>query len=109
MHDTDKAPDLTMQPNQPIQLVTTNMGFQHPPGFQAAAFLIIGMTKEGQPFVNMPTDQPHLCLHLATIALAEASRLAVTKMQDALLQKSAIVQVPPGLTIPPWAGPAGRG
>lgn len=111
LHDTDKATcgDPASQPNTPVKLVTTKMGFQHPEGFEPAAFLIIGMSKEGKPFINMPYDQPHLCLHLATIALARASELAVTQMQEALKKKSPILAPPPGLTIPPWRGPAGQG
>lgn len=106
MHDTDKDPSPSEQPNQPVQLVTTPMGYQHPVGFEAAAFFIVGMTKEGKIFVNMPIDQPHLALHLATQGLLQASQLAVMSMQAKLQQRSPILAPPPGLTIPPWM--AGR-
>ena len=109
MHDTDKAPDMTTQPNTPMPLETTPIGFQHPAGFEPVAFLIIGMSKSGQPFVNMPFTQPHLCLHLATLALAQASQLAVKALQEKAEDQSRILAPPPGLSIPPWAGPVGRG
>lgn len=109
IYDTDKTPpegNPSTPPNQPVPLVTTQMGFQHPAGFEPAAVLIIGMNKEGKTFINMPIEQPHLCLHLATITLQCASEMAVKTMHDALMKKSPIVPVPPGLTIPPWAEPA---
>lgn len=109
MHDTDTQPGPASQPNQPVQLVTTAMGFQHPPDFKPAAFAMIGMTKEGQPFVNMPIEQPHLCLHLATLLLAQASKRAVEHMQAQLMEKPLVLAPPPGLVIPTWQGPAGRG
>jgi hypothetical protein len=109
LHDTDREPGPESQPNQPAQLVTTRMGFQHPPGFEPAAFLIIGLTKEGQPFINMPHEHPHLCLHMATILLEKASELAVRTMQASHLKQSPILQVPPGTQLPPFRWPAGRG
>jgi len=109
MHDTDTAPMPAEQPNQPVPLVTMPIGFQHPQGYQPAAFLIISVNKEGKPFINMPMDQPHLCLHMATLALNSASEHAVKHMQAKHEDQARILAPPPGLSIPPWAGPAGRG
>jgi hypothetical protein len=104
VQDTDK-------PNgdsTPPPMVTQAMGYQHPPGFEAVAFFIVGMDKHGTCFVNMPIPQPHLCLHLATMGIKFASEHAVKHMQAELLAKSPILQVPGGV-IPPWRGPEGRG
>ena len=90
-------------------LQTTPIGFQHPPGFQPSALMVIAITKEGQVFTNMPLDQPHLALHLATMGLAEASKRAVQHMQASLQQQSPIMAVPPGMQLPTWNGRPGRG
>lgn len=105
LHDADRpnGDGLT-----PPAMVTQQLGYVHPPGFEAVAYFIVGMDKHGKAFVNMPLPQPHLCLHLATIGLQFASEYAVKHMQNAMQAKSPIVQVPGG-SIPPWRGPEGRG
>ena len=100
MQDVDK---------QSNALETMPIGFQHPPGFKPAAFMIIAINAEGVPCYNMPVDKPHLCLHMATLGQSQASKLAVQTMQDALKKKSPIVEVPAGLQIPTWPGRPGRG
>jgi hypothetical protein len=107
MYDSDKPePE---EAAEPVKLVTTAMGFQHQPGFEAAAYLIIGMDKDGQTCINMPNLQPHLCLHLATMALQKASQLAVLTLQQAILKEQNRVVVAPAGAMPPWNGLSGRG
>ena len=84
------------------------MAFLCPPGFEPAAFLITAINQSGQSYTNAPIEQPHLTLHLATLALNFASQLAVKCMQTARQKESPILQMPAG-SIPPWDGPAGRG
>src|SRR3972149_1816735 len=59
------------------------MAFLCPPGFEPAAFLITAINQSGQSYTNAPIEQPHLTLHLATLALNFASQLAVKCMQTA--------------------------
>jgi hypothetical protein len=106
MHDTDKPNGDGLNPTP--TMVMQAMGYQHPPGFEAVAFFIVGMDKTGTCFVNMPIPQPHLCLHLATMGIKFASEHAVKHMQNELMAKSPILQVPGGV-VPPWRGPEGRG
>lgn len=83
--------------------------FLCPEGFVPAAFIITAIDRNGQHFTNAPTAQPHLTLRLATLALDYASQHAVLYMQKHIMEnKSSIVTVPPGTTLPEWKGPEGR-
>ena len=113
--DWDQVKDLiklggSMQDiDKPKELDTMPIGFLHPPGFKPAVFMVIAISAEGVPCYNMPVDQPHVCLHLATLGLAEASKRAVQHMQAVSQKQSPIVAVPPGMQIPTWNGRPGRG
>jgi len=107
MNKTDEAGQPEVPVDQAYKQVT--LTFVCPPSFDPAAFIITAMNKEGQHFTNAPTNQPHLALRLATLALDFASYRAVLHIQQELLKKSPIVQVPPGTTLPEWKGPEGRG
>ena len=85
---------------------TVQIGFVCPEAFEPAAFFVVAMDKEGREFVNT-TNQPHLALHLATIGIKFASKMAVEHIQHEARQKSPIIKA--SGVIPPWPGPAGRG
>ena len=89
------------------QLQQTQMGFLHPPGFEVAAFLIVAIDRNGQPYTNAP---PHtaVALRLATLAMDFASQKAIVHMQKSDQEQSRIVTAPAG-TVPPWIGRTGRG
>ena len=89
------------------KLQQTQMGFLHPPGFEVAAFLIVAIDKNGQPYTNAP---PHtaVALRLATLAMDFASQKAIVHMQKTDQDRSRIVTAPAG-TVPPWIGREGRG
>lgn len=89
------------------KLQQTQMGFLHPPGFEVAAFLIVAIDKNGQPYTNAP---PHtaVALRLATLAMDFASQKAIVHMQKSDTEQSRIVTAPAG-AVPPWIGRAGRG
>jgi hypothetical protein len=109
LRDTDKSEpvaDLAAVPNEPTALQQVSLTFLCPPGFEPAAFLITAINKNGQPYTNAPTTQPHLVLHLATLAMNFASQVAIASMQRPIA-KSAIITAPAG-SVPPWNGPEGR-
>ena len=82
------------------QLQQTQMGFLHPPGFEVAAFLIVAIDKNGQPYTNAP---PHtaVALRLATLAMDFASQKAIVHMQKSDTEQSRIVAAPAGAVPPP--------
>ncbi len=101
---TDEAGQETPRPLTEMQI-----GFLHPPGFEPAAFLVVAIDKNGNSFTNAPTDHPALMLRLGTVGLDFVSQRAVLHMQAVAQAKSPIVQVPAGMSFPPFPGPVGRG
>ena len=92
----------------PRPLTEMKIGFLHPPGFEPAAFLVVAIDKNGNSFTNAPTDYPAVMLRLGTIGLDFVSQRAVLHMQAVDRAKSPILQVPAGMELPPFRGPAGR-
>jgi hypothetical protein len=103
MAEIGETPAIAAEP----KLQQTQMGFLHPPGFEVAAFLIVAIDKNGQPYTNAP---PHtaVALRLATLAMDFASQKAIVHMQKSDTEQSRIVTAPAG-AVPPWIGRAGRG
>lgn len=104
VHDTDKP---KIDEAEVPKMKTIQVGFNCPPGFEPACFIITAMDKNGNPFTNAPA-QPNLALHLARLAIDFATERAVRFMQGEMKRPPSIITAPAG-SIPPWEGPAGRG
>jgi hypothetical protein len=102
IRDSDIPPTMNGEtpesPEPSPGLVVTNIPFQHPPGFQAIGYLIIGISAEGAPFTNAPPNIP-TAMALSAIGVQYVTNQALKYLETQAEQQ---VIVAPAHALPRW-------
>ena len=107
MGDVRQFPNGSQPPPGPFKEIQVTMRIPH--DFHAVGYIVTAINKEGQSFTDGPFNQPHLALLLAIRTLDYAGQLAGQKLQEYIVKESPILKPPPGMSLPPFPGPEGRG